>query len=159
MGRKTKTKIEIKLKKNEREYLEQFIRSGTAKARETTRARILLFAHSKKRPSEICKSLMINLKTILNVKERYLEGGIKRALHDNPRPGQPIIFNGKVRAKITALACTTPPEGHAKWTLRLLADKAIELDYVESISHNHVGLILKKTKSKPISKSSGASRR
>ena len=72
------------------------------------------------------------------------------ALSEKPRPGAPVKFAGRVRAKLTALACTEAPEGHAKWSLRLLSDKAVELGFVDEISHSSVGMVLKKTRSSPI---------
>jgi hypothetical protein len=68
-------------------------------------------------------------------------------LEDAHRSGRPIEIDGGQRAKITALACSDAPKGNSRWTLRLLADKAVELGYCEHLSHNHAGEILKKTKS------------
>jgi transposase len=95
--------------------------------------------------------------TIHNIKTRYKNDGLDAALYDLPRPGQPLKFSGKDRAQITALACTNAPEGHARWSLTLIAEKVVELGYVESISHTHVGRILKKTKLNRTSKNNGAS--
>lgn len=145
-GLMKKKKTEIKLKKKEKEQLRQFVKKGTAKAREITRARVLLLADSGKKPTLIQEVLGSTLKTIQNIKERYLSGGIDRALYDAPRSGQPPKFEGKHRAQITALACTEAPEGHAKWSLSLLADKAVEIGIVDEISRAQVGRILKKTK-------------
>jgi transposase len=97
-------------------------------------------------PLFISKALSVTKKTIQNIKERFLEGGLDRALYDLPRSGPPTKFNGKHRAKITALACTDAPEGHAKWSLTLLADRAVELGIVDGISRAQVGRILKKMK-------------
>ncbi|MCA1556800.1 MAG: helix-turn-helix domain-containing protein, partial [Acidobacteria bacterium] len=80
-------------------------------------------------------------------------------LHDKPRSGQPCRIDGVAYAKITALACSTAPAGHARWTLRLLADKAIELGFCESISHSTVQEVLKKTVSSRTVTSRGASGR
>jgi putative transposase len=77
--------------------------------------------------------------------DQYRENGLQ-ALYDRPRSGRPVKIDGEQRAKITALACSsTPPEGHAEWSLRLLADKVVELDFCEQISHTQVRTILKKT--------------
>jgi putative transposase len=141
-----KKKVEIKLKKREKERLHQFIKKGTAKAREITRARVLLLSNSGKKSTLILETLGTTIKTIQNIKERYLDGGIDRALYDAPRSGQPSKFEGKHRAQITALACTEAPEGYAKWSLSLLADKAVEIGIVDGISRAQVGRILKKTK-------------
>jgi hypothetical protein len=85
--------------------------------------------------------------TVFNVKRRYLSEGLTAALHDKPRSGKPPSIDGVARAKITALACSAAPEGHARWTLRLLADRAVELGIVSAISHNTVKEVLKKTAS------------
>jgi transposase len=78
--------------------------------------------------------------------KKYKESGLE-VLTDKPRPGRPTVIDGLQRAKITALACSDPPEGYARWSLRLLADKAVELEYVEAISYGEVRRILKKTNS------------
>ncbi len=123
------------------------IKKGSNKARVLTRARVLLLSHVNKTPTEICEHLDIKaLKTVQNIKERYLFGGLDLALYDRPRPGAPNKFEGRHRAELTALACTDAPEGHSRWSLRLLSDKAVELKLVKGISHTQVGEILKKTK-------------
>jgi transposase len=91
--------------------------------------------------------LQVTPQTVFNVKRRCLEGGLQAALYDQPRSGRPVEIDGQQRAKITALACSTPPEGRARWTLRLLADKGVELGYCESLSHTTARQILKKTNS------------
>ena len=94
--------------------------------------------------------LSINSNTVSNICRRYVEEGLEAAINEKPRPGAPTVFDGKLKAKITALACSTPPEGRSQWSLRLLSDKAVELDLVDSISHEDVRRILKKTKLIPI---------
>jgi len=135
----------IKLPKNELRSLTTIIGRGTTTARVQTRARILDLLHRTQHPNEIAALLQVSLQTIFNVKRRYLSAGFDAALFDQPRSGRPIRIDGVQRAKITALACSTPPEGHARWSLRLLADKAVELKLCASLSHNAVGEILKKT--------------
>ena len=78
-------------------------------------------------------------------------------LYDKPRSGRPIGLSGEERAKVTALACSIPPKGYARWSLRLLSDRLVELDIVENISHTEVGRILKKMNFNLIEKSSGVS--
>lgn len=139
--------VEIKLNKKDRAELNSIVSKGTNKARVITRARVLLLTDRGMKPTVILEALDIKaLRTIRNVKNRYRSGGLERALHDQPRSGAPNKFEGKHRSKLTALACTDAPEGYAKWSLRLLADKAVELGIVDEISHNQLGLILKKTK-------------
>jgi putative transposase len=138
--------IKIKLKRADKKTLNQFVKKGNANVREVNRARVLLMSDSGESPLAISKVLGVTKKTIQNIKERYLQDGLERALHDLPRSGQPNKFNGKHRAQITALACTEAPEGYAKWSLSLLADKAVEIGIVDEISRAQVGRILKKTK-------------
>ncbi len=103
--------------------------------------------HREQHPSTIAALLRISTATVFNIKRCYLADGLDAALTDKSRSGRPTTIDGLARAKITALACSTVPHGHARWTLRLLADKAVELDIVEHISHNAVKQILKKTRS------------
>ena len=91
--------------------------------------------------------LQVTPQTVYNIKRRYLAGGFEAALFDQPRSGRPVEISGIQRAKITALACSTPPEGRARWSLRLLADKVVELGYSEHLSHTQARKILKKTNS------------
>ena len=81
---------------------------------------------------------------MLTWRNNYRQQGLA-CLDDAPRSGRPIVIDGKQRAKITALACSEAPAGHARWSLRLLADKVVELGYCDSLSHTQVGNILKKT--------------
>lgn len=137
----------VKLIKHARQYLQKIVESGEDKARKITRCRILLLADKGKTDQEISDALNVCLATIFNIRRRYCQGGLERAISEEARSGQPPRFKGKSMAKITALACSKPPEGRAKWSLRLLADRIIELDIVETISHVSVRNILKKTNS------------
>jgi transposase len=141
-----RTSQPIKLHKNELRSLTTIIKRGTTTARTQTRARILDLLHRGQHPDEIATVLQVSLQTIFNIKRRYVTGGFDAALFDKARSGRPIKIDGPQRAKITALACSTPPEGHARWSLRLLADKAVELQLCEAVSHNAIKEILKKTR-------------
>ncbi len=145
---KRKPKVRIKLKSSEKTKLEKMLKKGVNQSRVLTRARVLLLSHQGKGSTEVCEILGVRtLGTIQNIKEGYLKGGLGRALYDAPRPGKPPKFTGKQRTKITSLACTKAPEGYGRWSLQMLSDKLVELNVVDSISHTHVGRILKKTKS------------
>ena len=93
--------------------------------------------------------------TVSTWARKYKQSGLD-FLTDKPRPGRPTVIDGLQRAKITALACSDPPEGYERWSLRLLADKAVELELVETISYGEVRLILKKTTSNRTSNDIGA---
>ncbi len=137
----------ITLPKHDLRSLTTILSHGTTAARTQTRARILNLLHRGERPSAIAITLQVTPQTVFNVKRRYLNEGLDAAVVDRPRSGRPIEIDGAQRAKITALACSTPPEGHARWSLRLLADKAVELQLCERVSHNSVKELLKKTNS------------
>jgi len=147
MARKTEF---IQLADAERRSLKTLFRSGNGKNRQQTRARILDLLDRKVPPPQIAQTLSCSLVTVYNLKRRYLAEGLEAALTDKPCSGRPPEIDGQARARITALACSDAPAGHARWTLRLLDDKAIELSIVESISHNAVKEILKKTTSSRI---------
>jgi transposase len=111
---------------------------------------VLLLADDNRHPrslsdAEISALLHVSRATIHRLRQRFVTEGLKAALEDNPRPGRPNVFCSRDEAQITALACSDPPEGHGQWSLRLLADKAVELGYVETISYVTVFNILKKT--------------
>ena len=137
----------VKLNEQERRYLQKIVNSGEAKARKITRSRILLLtdAANGKTDEEISDALGVCLATIFNIRRRYSQEGLERAIGEGARSGQPPKFKGRAAAKITAIACSKPPEGQARWSLRLLADRAVELKIVDSISHQSVSNILKKT--------------
>jgi transposase len=137
----------IKLSEHERQYLQKIVESGKDKARKITRSRILLLADEAKGKTdeEISDALNVCLATIFNIRRRYCMAGLEHAISESARSGQPPKFEGKTMAKITAIACSRPPEGYARWSLRLLADHIIELDIVETISYQSVRNILKKT--------------
>lgn len=137
----------VQLNEQERLRLQKIVRSGKDKARKITRCRILLLADEAngKKDEEISDALNVCLATIFNIRRRYSQEGLERAIGEGARSGQPPKFKGRAAAKITAIACSKPPEGQARWSLRLLADRAVELKIVDSISHQSVRNILKKT--------------
>lgn len=135
----------IQLSDEERRSLKTLFAGGTGSNRLQTRARILDLLDKKTAPPEIANLLSCGVATVYNVKRRYLAEGLESALKEKPRSGKPLQISGEARARITALACSKAPEGHARWTLRLLADKTVEFGFVESVSHNAVKEILKKT--------------
>jgi len=144
----------IQLTLADRQFLEDLVSTGTHKARQITRARILLLADegpegAAKTDSQIVDSLKVCRQTVATTRARFVKGGLIDALNEHPRSGQPPKFKASVLAHIIALACSHPPEGHARWTLRLLADKAVELSLVESISHETVRHVLKKNELHP----------
>jgi len=137
----------IQLNEQERLRLQKIVRSGKERARKITRCRILLLADEAngKTDKEISDALNVCLATIFYIRRRYCQEGLECAIGERARSGQPPRFKGRAAAKLTAIACSKPPEGQARWSLRLLADRAVELKIVDSISHQSVSNILKKT--------------
>ena len=140
------TRNRVKLKAKERKILKALISQGEHKARKITRSRILLMSDAGKGDTEIMNALSIARNTVRKVRQRYCQEGLDAAINERARPGAPEKFNGKQRAKITAIACSEAPEGRQRWTLRLLADKLVELKIVDEISYKTVERTLKKMK-------------
>jgi transposase len=136
---------QVKLNPEQRQELKTITQKGTIKARVFKRAQTLLLCDQGFTDAEVRERLEISNPTLKRIRKQFVTQGLEAALYDAVRPGRPSIFNGETRAKITALACTQAPEGYAKWSVRLLADKAVELGLVESISTFSVHDILKKT--------------
>ena len=86
----------------------------------------------------------VSLATVIKIRRRYAEGGLSAALEERPRPGQTPKLNAKQAAQITAIACSKAPDGHAHWTLRMLADQVVQLGFADSFSHEAVRQLLKK---------------
>ena len=91
--------------------------------------------------------LLINAATVARARKRFVEEGLEAAVNDRPRPGRQRKLDGKQEAHLVAVACSSPPEGHVNWTLHLMADKVVELEFAGSISLETVRQILKKTNS------------
>ena len=125
-------------------FLTTFLAKGYLNARVARRASGLLQLHQGLNLNRIAENLGVVSQTVAEWRNKYFESGLD-FLKDQPRSGRPIVFDGDVRAKVTALACSETPAGYGKWNLRLLADKMVELQFCESISHRQVDLILKKT--------------
>lgn len=129
----------------DRTYLQTVMRKGTWHARMYQRATALLELDRGQTLAAVAQTLGVSYPTVLAWREKYRGQGLAAALHDQPRAGRPVVIDGGQRAKVTALACSPPPPGRARWTLRLLADKAVELGYCEQLSHTQARRILKKT--------------
>ncbi len=136
----------VKLSEVDRQYLNELISKGTHQAKVYRRAVALLELDRGRTYSRVAEIVGVTLPSVSNLAGNYRKDGLC-CLQDKPRSGRPIEIDGKVRAKITALACSDPPEGYGQWSLRLLAEKAVELAYCEHVSHNTVKEILKKTNS------------
>jgi transposase len=110
-----------------------------------TRARVLLKADEGSTDAAVASALEIGLSTVSRVRKRCVEQGVEQALRERARPGARRKLSGRQEAHLIAVACSAPPAGHARWTLRLLAGKVVELGFAPSISPETVRSMLKKT--------------
>lgn len=144
---------EVRLSVEEREQLERIARSYRRSARERTRARILLQADETqgggaRSDTAIAQALRCSRPTVERVRRRYVEEGLERALFHKAQDNRPARkLDGVGEAHLVALVCSAPPEGYKKWSLHLLKDRLVEERYVDSISHETVRRVLKKTRS------------
>ena len=142
----------VTLTSEERQALSDLIASGKADAMKLTHARILLKADAADggpawNDQQIAEALEVSAATIERVRRRFVEQGLEAALVRKPqdRPSRLPTLDGRAEARLIALACSTPPQGRAVWTMKLLADKLVELEVVDSISDETVRRTLKKT--------------
>lgn len=146
-----KIKYHVCLTQEERNTLLNLVSKGSASAKSIMHANVLLAADEnnvsgQKSESEIAELFHVNTQTVHSIRKRYSEKGLDAAVGRKKRETPPVEpkITGEVEAKIIALSCSAPPAGRSKWSLRLLADKAVELQYIDSISHEAVGRLLKK---------------
>jgi transposase len=127
----------------DRDKLQRTTHSGTIDVRVMLRSQILLALDKKVSEESIMAVLQISRSTIGRTRKAYLTSGLQTSINDNPRPGQPIKYGDDDKAKLTSLACSTPPDGFSRWTVRLLAKEFCQLTG-KQISRDTVRLTLKK---------------
>jgi transposase len=147
-------KYVVRLIKEEREQIEKLVRRGRAHARSLLYGRILLKADAdgpdRWTDERIADALEVSTATVARQRQRFVEDGLEVALMAK-KPGRPRrrVLDGRAEAHLVALSCSEPPEGRGSWTLRLLADRMVELGHVGGVSHETVRRTLKKTNSGP----------
>jgi transposase len=151
-----KIRYHVRLKKKERAKLLDIVSKGKTSAKGIMHANVLLSADENssephKNEVEIANLFHVNQQTVHTIRQRYSKGGLEAAINRKKRDTPPVEpkITGEVEAKIIALSCGSPPQGRSRWSLRLLADKAVELQYIDSISHEAVGRLLKKRTKAP----------
>jgi len=143
----------VRLSPAERASLEALIASGQAPARKLTHARVLLKTDCGPEgpgwaDAAIAEALEIGPVTVWRIRKRYIEEGLDAALnHRHPKTHRPTRLDGEQEAHLIALACSEPPEGQKRWTLRLLAHRMVELEHTDRLSYETVRVTLKKTNS------------
>ena len=154
----------VTLTQEERKELESMTRRGKTHARRFIHARALLLCDAGAdgpawNVSDVATALGVTSRAIEHLKKRFVEDGLEAALERKPRekPPREVMFDGAFEARLIALACSDAPEGRRRWTVRLLADKAVELSFAASVSHMTVQRVLKKTNLSLTSASTGKS--
>lgn len=145
-------KYVVRLSTDERNVLFRLIKEGTSGKEKQNRARILLKADCGEegenwKDTQIAEAFYVSIKTVERIRKSLVEDGFEETINRKllPHGNRKKIIEGEEEAYLIALTCSEPPEGHAKWTLSLLADKMVECKYVESVSTNTIGRALKKT--------------
>lgn len=146
-----KVRYHVRLSEEERKTLLNLVSKGSTSAKSIMHANVLLAADEngaggRKSEAEIAELFHIHPQTVHTIRRQYSEKGLQAALGRKKRKTPPVEpkITGEVEAKIIALSCSSPPAGRSRWSLRLLSDKAVELQYIDSISHEAVGRLLKK---------------
>lgn len=134
----------VKLTDEERQSLVELTSRGEVRARTMKRAQILLKADEGMKDADIVSAFNTSRPTVERIRKRFVEGNLEKGLYDDPRPGSKTKLDGRAEAELIALACSDAPDGHEKWSLRMLADKLVELDIVDGISPETVRQYLKK---------------
>lgn len=148
----------VHLSESERQQLDAFVKHGHKSARQINRARILRLADAQTRDEDIAAILGVSLPTIYKMRKKYCHNtavSILDLLKEPPRSGQPLKVDMRVESHISTIACADPPEGQARWTLQLIAEKLVTLHIVDSICVESVRKALKKTGSNPGSRNDG----
>ena len=143
-------RLSVHLTPDEYDFLTVYVARGQKKARYINRARALLLSHDGKDDPEIATLLGITRATVYNIRRKYHQhpyDHIVEVINDQPRVGRPVALDYQVEANVSMIACSEAPKGYARWTLHLIADKLVQLGVVESISHESVRSLLKKTNS------------
>jgi transposase len=139
----------VDLSQVERAELEGLTHKGQVSARKMKRAQILLKADEGWRDADIAAALDTGHSTVERIRQRFVEGGLERALNEDVRPGQKRRLDGRAEAQLIALVCSERPDSQARWSVRLLADKLVERGVVDSVSHETVRQTLKKMSLSP----------
>lgn len=144
----------VELNAADRQQLEQITGAGQQKTRVIIHAFVLLRTAAGWTDQAIAEAYSISTRTVIRIRQRYLEGGLNLALYDKPRRGAPLHYDGKDQALIIATACTPAPEGFERWSIRLLSERSVQMGFETPVSRETIRRTLKKTncsltKSKP----------
>ena len=152
----TASKYRVELTESQKRRLGEVANRGRSSARTVKRALALLKVGEGQTDDQVAEALSISSRTVIRIRKRFCEDGLESALTERPRPGKKRRLDERAEAHLVAIACSDPPEGHAHWTLKMLAERIVELDYVDSVARETVRQSLKKTNSNRGRRRSGA---
>lgn len=139
---KKREKVIIHLTKNDKQYLENFLNKGEGKARVFKRCQVLLKLNEGLSTVLISKDVKYYSHTVRKIGKRYLEGGLKQALYEKPRPGKKRALNNNQANQIIAMTCSDPPEGYSRWTIELIVEESIKREIVDTIGRESIRVLL-----------------
>jgi len=142
-------KERLEINEEKRQKLQEIIRKGENKTRVITRARIMLLSDAGRTDQQVAEALQVGLATVERIRRRAVREGIEVALVDRPRLGPKPMLSAKQQAQLVAIACSDPPPGQKRWTIRLLMEEVMKQKIVDSISFETVRRVIKKTMSNP----------
>lgn len=142
-------RLQLKLRKSDQDSLLQILRSGAQQVRVVLRALVLLRLSEGQSPPKVARWLDLTPKAVRDIGNRYLQAGLDRALYDRPRPGAKPLLNPGERQRIIAMVCSEPPEGQARWTVRLIVEEAMKRKLVPRVGRETVRVLLEGHDLKP----------
>ena len=142
-------RLDLHLKSRDRQKVSSKLRQGVESARVLTRARILQLLDSGESTERTAELLQVSATTVRRIGWRYVEEGLDAALSEQPRPGQPRALTTQQAQRIIALVCSAPPEGYARWSVRLIAEQARKRRIVKSVGRETIRILLKSHDLKP----------
>lgn len=142
-------KVVVKLRAAEKRQLAELLGAGVQPVRVIKRAQSLRLLAAGQSPPQVGQSVGLTAKGVRDIGWRYLEQGLSEALHDRPRPGAPPRFQASQKQRIIAMVCTEPPEGRARWTVRLIAEEAVKRKLVPQIGRESIRVLLENHDLKP----------
>jgi len=142
-------RLHVQLKKRDRDELEQILSGRIQPVRVVLRSLALCHLHEGKSTSEVAANVRLTSKAVREIGRRYEESGLERALYDKQRPGAQSLLNTKQRQRIIAMVCSDPPEGRARWTVRLIAEEAVKRKLVPGVGRETIRVLLLSHEFKP----------
>lgn len=142
-------RVRVHLKKSDREELDRILNGGIQPVRVVLRSLALCHLHEGKSISEVAADVRLTSKAVREIGRRYEESGLERALYDKQRPGARSLLDTKQRQRIIAMVCSDPPEGRARWTVRLVAEEAVKRKLVPRVGRETIRVLLLSHEFKP----------